>query len=329
MGKKKIAIIGIGGRTGNMFAYQLKDSGDILGIGQKTDIDLIKNNRIYIKRNEKEELFAERVIESSQFPNEFQVDFLFLTTKNPVGPVVKFYYQKIKEKGIRPPTLFLSQNGVSAGEEAISALREIFGEEAEKIQVVRIVLFNPIDKKSNDNTRIIYSLPIRIAISKIFGPSDTKWLINEFKMAGFEITEVPTAEAKNMEFSKLFLNLIGMAAASRGFTVDEGFQNPEIFNEEIEALKEYIKAVRANGNNFLNFPHYPVKILSSIIYFLPVQLLRPLRSALGKLITKGRGGKLKDLDEIDYYNGVAIGLGERLGIPTPINLKIIERIKEK
>jgi 2-dehydropantoate 2-reductase len=324
---KKIGIIGIGGRTGTMFAFELKKTGQVFGIGKEREISLIKEKKLFVERNEKNFLFEGELIEEKDFPKEIDFDFLFLTVKNPVNEAVKYYYQKIKEKKLKPPALFLSQNGIEAGEGTISVLKEIFGQNFEEIPVFRISLFNPIDRKIfNDKISIVYSLPIKLAISKISGPNNFNQVLEIFKKAKFEFQVFQEKEWKNMEYSKLFLNLIGMASATFNLSVKEGFSKKEVFFEEILAIKEYIKVIKKAGGNFLNFKNYPVKFFS-FIFSLPNSFLLPLRKIFANLAEKERKGKPKDLDEIEYYNGAVVKLGERFGIETPINKKILERAK--
>jgi len=337
---KKAAVIGVGGRTGTMFAFELKDVAEVFGIGKKNEVELIKNEELFVRRTVptgralpigregKIELFKEKVMEGFEFPKGIPFDFLFLTVKNPVGSAVRYYYQKIKERNLKIPSLFLSQNGIEASENALEVLKEIFGKKSENIQVFRISLFNPVDKKISDGKNtIIYSLPIRMVISKVSGFDNSKEIAEIFKKTGFEVTLIPSKDSKNMEYSKLLLNLIGMASATRGFSVKEGFSKKEVFEEEIKAIKEYIEVVKKNKGNFLNFPHYPVKSFSILISHFPIKLLFPFRESLAGLIEKGRGGKPKNLDEIDYYNGAVVKLGKKLAIPTPINEEIIKRVK--
>jgi len=324
---KKIGTIGIGGRTGTMFYFELKKIAQVFGIGKQFDIDLIQHKKIFVKRNKKEELLEGSLIEENQFPAGINFDFLFLAVKNPVGPTVRYYYQKIKENNLRIPALFLSQNGIEAGDETIPVLKTIFGQKAKEIPVFRISLFNPVDKKNlNNNFYISYSLPIRMAVAKISGSQDKEEIAGIFTKADFKISSILQKEAKNMEYSKLFLNLIGMASATKGLSPKEGFSKKEVFLEEIGAIREYIKVVKVAGGKFLNFPDYPVEILS-FIFSLPTFLLLPFRKIFGKLIEKGREGKMKDLDEIEYYNGAVVRLGEKIKIRTPINKKIFERVK--
>lgn len=335
MEKKRIGVIGVGGRTGTMFCFELKEVANIIGIGK--DIKNIQEKKLFIERKGMQpELFKAKVITDSQFLNlEFLPEILFLTTKNPVGGVVRYYYQKIKQSNplskqkLNLPTLILSQNGIIAGEEAISVLKEVFGPDYKKIRVVRLILLNPIDKREiNGKTYINYSLPIRIGFGKISGPGNLQDIAALFKKADFEIKEFPQEEVRNLELSKLFLNLIGIASATRGLSIKEGFQKKEVLKEEIEALKEYIKVVRAEGGRFLNLFHYPVRTLSFFLDFLPSGFFLPVKNYIARTIIEERKGKIKDLSEIEYYNGAVVNLGKKLKISTPINQRILERWTE-
>jgi len=328
MEKKKISVIGIGGRTGTMFAFELKSFADILGVGREQEIEIIRENKLFVQKEDKSpELFDIKAIKDTDF-GEINPDIIFLTTKNPVSPVIKYYFEKFKGKKI--PALFISQNGIEAIEESKEVLKEIFGENSKEIKIIRCVLFNPIDKEQENNkTYIKYSLPIRIAVSKVQGQGDIKGLIEIFEKAGFKTTEFFQKDSKNLEFSKLFLNLIGMASASHGFSIKAGFKNKEIFREETQVLREYIKVVKKSHGKLLNFPHYPVKFLSILFNVLPVSFLMSFRNILANIISKGRKGKPKDLDEIDYYNGGVVKLGDKIGVATPINEKVYKRVLEK
>lgn len=326
---KKIVIIGVGGKTGTMFAFELKKAAEVLGVGKEKEIEIMNQKKVYIDRNGRLELFEGKVIKDIEFKEDFQPDFILLATKNPVGPPIKFYYQKFRNAK-KIPSLLISQNGFSPLEEAEKALREIFGKDFEKVKIVRLVLFNPIQKKEIKNKIFItYSSPIKIALAKVSGPEEIEDLIEIFKMAKFNGQVFPEEEVKNLEFSKLFLNLIGMASASRGFSVKDGLSNSEIFREEVEALKEYIRVVKATGGKFLDFSHYPVKFLTTLLELIPINLLLFLKPFLVQVISKGREEKPKDLDEIEFYNGAIVKLGEKMGIETPIDEEIYKRAIEK
>ena len=324
----KIAIVGIGGRTGTMFAFELRNSAEILGVGREIEVQKIRGGKIFVETGgEKPIKFEEKVIEEGEFNEEIAPNFIFLCVKNPIGPAVKYYYQRVKGK---IPSLILSQNGISAVEDAKKELEEIFGQKAKDVRIIRVSLFNPISsQKINDEVKISYFLPIRLAFGIASGPGGTEDIKEIFEKANIEAEEISPENIKNMEYSKLFTNLIGMATAAGGLGIAEGFEQKEIFEEEIKALKEYIKVVKKGTGKFLNFNHYPIKLFTLLINFLPLTILRIFRKRIVKAITKGRGGKEKgNIDEVEYYNGMVIRLGEKFKVETPINQKIYRRILE-
>ena len=222
---KKISIIGVGGRTGTMFAKELEPFAEITGVAREEEVSSVKAGKILIKRKkENPEVFRGHTVKDVDFKEQAPPDFMFITTKNPVSPPIKFYYQDFKGEE-KIPALLLSQNGISALEEAQKTLKEIFGPDYEKIRIFRIILFNPIDRETDGGRILIkYSLPIRIAFAQAFGPSYSEDLTEIFRQANFEFKQFPQKEARNLEFSKLFLNLFGMAAAVQGLSVKEGFK---------------------------------------------------------------------------------------------------------
>jgi len=327
----KIAVIGVGGRTGTMFAFELREAAEILGVGRKEEIQKIQEGKIYLQRERGETVkFTGKVIEEEEFNKEVNPDFIFLCVKNPVGPAINFYYQRVKKEG-KIPSLILSQNGISVIEEVKKELEKIFGKKAKEIKIIRVSLFNAISsEKIDDAIKISYPLPIRLAFGVASDEKEIEDLKAIFKKADIKAEELSPENVKNMEFSKLFTNLVGMASVSKGLSIEKGFKDPETFKEEATCLKEYIKVVKKSGGKFLNLKHYPIKFLVSLIDFFPLSFLIPFRRILSKLITKGRGGKEKgNIDEVDYYNGAVIKLGEKFQVETPINQKIYQEIKKR
>ncbi|MCP6718292.1 MAG: hypothetical protein KJI70_01975 [Patescibacteria group bacterium] len=322
----KVAIIGVGGRTGTMFAFELKNRASVLGVAKEKEIELIAQKKLYIQRKEQEpQLFDCKVIKDSDFNSDLAPDIIFVTTKNPVYSVVKYYFEKFKND--KTPVLFLSQNGIDALNDAKKALQDIYGQRAKDITIIRSVLFNPIDIKiENSNIYVKYSLPIRIAVSKAQGKLNVEDVFKTFKNAGFEIQEFPQENARNLEFSKLFLNLIGMVSASHNLSVKNGFKDKNIFQQEVKVLKEYVRVVKKSNGRFINFSNYPVKTYCFLIDLIPMFFLVPIRNILARFISKGREKKAKDLDEIEYYNGAVVKLGKTIGVNTPINELVLKRV---
>jgi len=42
---KKIAVVGVGGRTGTLFAYEMRNSAQILGVARRAQMDDIKDGK--------------------------------------------------------------------------------------------------------------------------------------------------------------------------------------------------------------------------------------------------------------------------------------------
>ena len=301
--EKTVAIVGVGGRTGTMFSFEIGRKNNVLGIARKDTIEFLGKNELYIDRGKGPILFKEKVIEDVVFSENDSPDIVFLTNKNPVSVALKYYFQKC---GAKKPIFVLSQNGIDAINSAQKTLKEIA--KPEDIKVVRMVLFNAIDRKQNC---LKYSLPIKAALSQALGGTGVDEVYSLLKESGFRINKFSKKEAKNLEFSKLFLNLIGMASASRGLSIREGFKNKEVFIEEIKALKEYIEIVQSAGGKFLNFSGYPINLFT-LLLSLPTPFLVPFRNKLSSMINKGRGDKSKDLDEVDYYNGAVVSLANKI-----------------
>jgi len=143
---EKIAIVGIGGRTGTLFAEQFKRSAEVLGVARAQEIELIKAKKLLVqKRGFEAQVFEGNIIEDKNFSAQATPDYILVSTRYPVGPVVKYYYQIVKEKNGKIPALVLSQNGFEAVEEAVSALQEIFQADASNVQIIRLNLFNAVD----------------------------------------------------------------------------------------------------------------------------------------------------------------------------------------
>lgn len=350
--KKNIYIIGIGGRTGAMFCRELQGAANIIGIGMPREIAAIQRGNIKLERGGN----ALEILEvKTALPEEFGAavekkypDFIWMTTRNPVTAPVEFYYRYFKNKD-KIPALILSQNGLSAITDAKAGLIAAMGQAAEKVKIIRVSLINGIDLKLEkvassfepetggepsknsgclDGTSIFnYKLPIKLGFGAMMGQD-----AQEFKaiLAATEIRyqEFNGSNMTDMENSKLFTNLIGMAATIEGIGAGEGLRDREMFKKEAEMLKEYVLAIKKSGSGFVaDYCGYPIKFLAAVM-LLPVWLLLPFRSLFASIVAKGRN-RPKDLSEIDYYNGEVVKLGKKYGVSVPVNEEIIKKAKEK
>ncbi|HOX30436.1 MAG TPA: 2-dehydropantoate 2-reductase N-terminal domain-containing protein [Candidatus Paceibacterota bacterium] len=327
---KTVLIVGAGGRTGAMFSEELKKACRVFGVGLDREIDQIEEKKIVIKKNGEILKYSVNTVRSWEFEKvaaDIAPDFIFLATKNPVGETVKYYYRNFRFAQ-KIPVLVLSQNGLSAANEAREALGHVLESEAAKVKIIRLSLFNPIaaDVSDDGTFNIIYSLPIKLAYGVHSGGEDASDLREIFLKTEMEVEEVAPKDTRNMEYTKLFMNLIGMASAVKGKSVKDGFRDREIFAQEINVLREYAAAVKNAGGKFLNFSNYPYPIgtMAWAVSVLPLPMWSLFRSQVASIVGSKRNDKPKDIGEIDYYNGEVVRLAKLQGRQAPENEKVYE-----
>jgi ketopantoate reductase len=342
---KTVCIIGVAGRTGAMFARELQPAARIIGVGREAEAKIVDSGNLAVSRGGgSPEALRLRVVPPPDFAAMVERDrpeLIWFAVRNPVGAAVKFYYGQLKG---RPdlPALVLSQNGLSAVKDAQAALREVLGHEADRVKIVRASLLNGIDLKPGESSSpkamadqgrtsvISYKLPIKIGIGPAAGAEvAARDLADLLKVAGFTVQKFKDEPGmRAMENSKLFTNLIGMAAAARGMTVSEGFRDKKVFMEEVAMLREFILAVRKAKAGFAaNFLGYPIEFLAAAM-FLPDRALVVLRGVFERVVAAGRN-RPKDMSEIDYYNGEVVRLGKLYGVATPMNESIVARAEAR
>src|SRR6056297_2729205 len=96
--KNTIAIVGYGGRTGTMFAYELSKEVSVLGVAREKTIDYLENNHLQIKKENSLNSFEGEIISDQQFSESQQPEILFLTTRNPIKKTLTYYLEKCGPK---------------------------------------------------------------------------------------------------------------------------------------------------------------------------------------------------------------------------------------
>jgi ketopantoate reductase len=314
-----------------MFAKELGGAARVTGAGLDREVDLIEQGGVIIQAGDLAakalDVSALRADGYQQAAVQLAPDYIFLATRNPIAEIVKTYYRPFAgQKKI--PTLIVSQNGVSAINDAKESLAEIFGPAADNIGIIRVSLIDPVDAQVIEGkVNIFYRLPVRLGFGGV-GNTDAVAIAEVFKQAGFETEQFFGAKVLAMERTKLFMNLIGMAAAAAGMTVGDGLADPEIFTREVLMLREYAAVIKKNKGSFLTLSGYPIGQISFLLNNVPMPLLVALRHKMINIVAKHRSNKPKDLGEIDYYNGEVVRLGRAAGVSTPINEQIVSRAKE-
>jgi len=147
----------------------------------------------------------------------------------------------------------------------------------------------------------------------------------DFKEAG--VNPVLFKSADDMKWSKMISNLLlNSTCAILDMTPGQVMGNKEIFQIEIEQIREALQVMDAYGIKPINLPKVPIAILSYAIRFLPTGILQ---TVLKKPLSGGRGNKMpsfhidlyagREKSEVDYLNGAVVRFGKKADIPTPVN----------
>jgi 2-dehydropantoate 2-reductase len=137
-----------------------------------------------------------------------------------------------------------------------------------------------------------------------------------------------------MKWSKLLLNIVNNASSAiLNQPPARIIGQPELFDLEIEALREAVAVMRACGIGAVSLPGYPVAWLARLVSasWLPAPLKRTI---LRPFMLSGRGTKMPSLQidlaagrsssEIGVLNGAIVRAGQQAGIPTPVNQALTE-----
>mgnify|MGYP001316339005 CR=1 FL=1 len=138
-------------------------------------------------------------------------------------------------------------------------------------------------------------------------------------------------DANSMKWSKMLTNLIANpTSAILNMTAREVLANQDLYQLEIEMLRECLAVMDAQGFEVLDLPGTPVSVLA-FATTLPWWLSKPF---LSKAAGAGRGGKMPSFhidlhsgrgkSEVEYLHGEVVRAGEKFNVPTPVNKALTE-----
>lgn len=133
--------------------------------------------------------------------------------------------------------------------------------------------------------------------------------------------------ADGMKWSKLITNLLGNASSAiLNLSPSAIYHHPDLYQMELEQVKEALMVMRMLGIPVINLPGVPVRLLAGIVRSIPGYLSQPVLSGM---IGGGRGEKMpsfhidlhsgKGSSEVEDLNGVVVRRGEELELKTPVN----------
>ncbi len=133
-------------------------------------------------------------------------------------------------------------------------------------------------------------------------------------------------EAHSMKWSKMLTNLIANpTSAILDMTAVEVFADRQLYQLEIEMLRECLAVMKTQNLQVVDLPGTPVKALAFATK-LPPWLSKPF---LSRAAGSGRGGKMPSFhidlhtgrgqSEVEFLHGAVVRAGKEHGIPTPVN----------
>src|SRR6266498_2397607 len=139
--------------------------------------------------------------------------------------------------------------------------------------------------------------------------------------------------ANSMKWSKMLTNLMANpTTAILDMTASEVFANKDLYQLEIDMLRECLAVMEAQGFEVVDLPGIPVRALTFATK-LPIWLSKPL---LSRAAGAGRGAKMPSFhidlhsgrgkSEVEYLHGAVVRAGEKFNVPTPVNKVLTETL---
>lgn len=308
----KIAIIGAGA-IGALVAGYLSEAGiDVALVGKRKDVSAITENGLIIEGVRGRRVVPVKVTDKL----ETRTDLVILAVKTQdIAATLN------NNRAVANVPVLTVQNGVRAEELLIEFIPR------EKV-IGSVVLFGATYIEPG---KVVHNFEGDWLIGKAFIANDEEVeAIKDVLSSTFSVSI--TEGIKETKWLKLFLNLNNCLPALTGKSMQETFSHLELCRLSIRLLQEALTVVNRAGIKLGSLPDFPVdrlraltsmpleeasKIFSQTMTNLSQQ---PLYGSILQSIQRGRPS------EIDYFNGEIVSLGERIGVPAPLNEKLVTMV---
>jgi len=258
---------------------------------------------------------------------EKKPDTIILAIPNPIDESLEI----IRDYGFSGLRVILPQNGVDASAKAIQFLAD-----RPDIKLYRAAVTTNV---SRDEERNLAYNPkkLRMSIASLRGEDDVVIVAVLFEQAGHKVKVFENY--KDMEWTKLFANMINFGAIKHFKSPREAFSDPSIFMEEMKAMQDRLRIMHSAGMCLVDLPGFPGKLLDKALSFsLTPNILYFLRSTLAEWIDKQRNGTLpaaarliqKGLSapEVRDYLQPWISLGTEYGLRSSLDERLLKEYEE-
>lgn len=218
-----------------------------------------------------------------------------------------------------PPPIITVQNGINVEQPLVKQ----FGPE----RVIAASLTTPISKESTN--RLLVERDDRgLSMAPMKPGQNIQRWVHLLQKAGVPAEGV--ADYQAMKWSKALLNIVGNASSAiLNRSPGAIYKIDALFNLEIQMLRETVAVMDKMKIKVMDLPGSPATRLALAVNRAPKLLLKPI---LTQLVARGRGDKMpsfhidlmagKGQTEVIYHNGAIAKAGERVGVPTPVNMTL-------
>jgi 2-dehydropantoate 2-reductase len=150
------------------------------------------------------------------------------------------------------------------------------------------------------------------------------------------VVEVRTApDLAGLQWSKLVVNQLNAAPALTGLPMQATLRSSGLTAGLAAAMRETIRVARASGVRLEGLPSLPPELIRTLTLLpLPIAarvLRRGVEQRMGPV--PNPGSTLQSIQrgrptEIDHLSGAVVEAGARVGVPTPVNRRIVQLVHE-
>jgi 2-dehydropantoate 2-reductase len=172
-----------------------------------------------------------------------------------------------------------------------------------------------------------------LTIGRVFGVNDGQ-IGDIAHLTGLVFTTHISEYIKGMKWLKVFINLNNCLPALIGKSMQETFKNLRLCEVSIGLLNEGLELVDKAGIKLGSLPTFPEERLRDLVSMAldkSTSLFSQVMSGLSKEPLYGsilQSIQRKRPSEFDYINGEIVALGERIGVPAPLNKKIVNMVHQ-